>query len=162
MVNSTLYCSQRGYNRTRYYNPQTGRFLSEDPLDFYGSDFNLYRYVLNNPVNLSDPFGLIPPTSPEFAGGASGGGISGPFSSFGSGAGANAGGAVAGLICSQQTNQNTQAPAQKCRNTFEFQKRLCSKFDKDDLDDNGVNRRERCFKRANDIYIACLKRAKGL
>ena len=41
----------------RYYNPQTGRFLSEDPIGFAGVDFNLYRYVGNNPLNYTDPSG---------------------------------------------------------------------------------------------------------
>jgi RHS repeat-associated protein len=45
------------YNRARYYNPGTGRFLSEDPIRFYGGN-NFYRYVLNNPVNFIDPTGL--------------------------------------------------------------------------------------------------------
>jgi|GEM_PF-5943339 len=45
------------YYRARYYDPQTGRFLSEDPIGFDGFDHNLYRYVLNNPLNLNDPNG---------------------------------------------------------------------------------------------------------
>ena len=36
------------YYRARYYNPQIGRFLSEDPLGFAGSGPNLY----------ADPFGM--------------------------------------------------------------------------------------------------------
>ncbi len=46
------------YYRARYYDAQVGRFLSEDPLGFEGDDKNLYRYVLNNPVNFVDPLGL--------------------------------------------------------------------------------------------------------
>jgi len=42
-----------------HYDPRTGRFLSEDPIGFRGGDTNLYRYVLNNPVNNTDPSGLI-------------------------------------------------------------------------------------------------------
>lgn len=34
----------------RYYNPETGRFLSEDPIGFLAGDVNLYRYVNNNPM----------------------------------------------------------------------------------------------------------------
>ena len=34
-----------------YYNPDTGRFLSEDPIRFNGGDANLYRYVGNNSIN---------------------------------------------------------------------------------------------------------------
>jgi RHS repeat-associated protein len=45
------------YYRARYYDPTTGRFLSEDPIGFMGGDVNLYAYVVNNPVNLSDPSG---------------------------------------------------------------------------------------------------------
>lgn len=44
--------------RARDYNPDTGRFLSEDPIGFYGGDTNLYRYVNNDPVNFVDPSGL--------------------------------------------------------------------------------------------------------
>jgi RHS repeat-associated protein len=49
------------YYRARYYDPATGRFLSQDPLGFGGDDENLYRYVGNDPVNLTDPSGLRPP-----------------------------------------------------------------------------------------------------
>ncbi len=43
----------------RYYDPETGRFLSEDPLGEGGGDTNLYRYVGNNPVNVIDPSGEV-------------------------------------------------------------------------------------------------------
>jgi RHS repeat-associated protein len=45
----------------RYYDPNTGTFLSPDPIGFAGGDPNLYRYVGNNPVNAVDPTGLQPP-----------------------------------------------------------------------------------------------------
>jgi len=45
------------YYRARYYDPGAGRFLSEDPLRFRVG-INHYRYVRNNPVNLTDPTGL--------------------------------------------------------------------------------------------------------
>jgi len=44
--------------RARYYHPQLQRFLSEDPIRFAGGNVNLYDYVHDNPVNLTDPFGL--------------------------------------------------------------------------------------------------------
>ena len=47
------------YYRARYYDPQMGRFISEDPND-KGSlydDLNLYAYAENN-TNWTDPFGL--------------------------------------------------------------------------------------------------------
>ncbi len=45
------------YYRARYYDPASGRFLSEDPLRF-GGQINFYSYVLNDPINFADPFGL--------------------------------------------------------------------------------------------------------
>ena len=36
--------------RDRHYHPDTGTFLSEDPIGFGGGDANLYRYVRNNPL----------------------------------------------------------------------------------------------------------------
>ncbi|MGA1870687.1 MAG: RHS repeat-associated core domain-containing protein [bacterium] len=47
------------YYRARYYDPEIGRFLTQDPLGFAGGDMNLYVYVGNNPVNLIDPWGLL-------------------------------------------------------------------------------------------------------
>lgn len=47
------------YNyRFRYYDPEIGRFISEDPIGFAGGDVNLYSYVWNDPVNYIDPLGL--------------------------------------------------------------------------------------------------------
>ena len=45
------------FYRARYYDPEIGRFLNEDPLGFDAADLNLYRYVFNNPVNFRDPSG---------------------------------------------------------------------------------------------------------
>lgn len=41
------------------YDPTIGRFLKEDPLGFSGGDFNLSRYVGNDPLNATDPTGLF-------------------------------------------------------------------------------------------------------
>ena len=43
----------------RYYDPQTQRFLSKDPIEFEAGDFNFYRYVGGDPVNYVDPTGLF-------------------------------------------------------------------------------------------------------
>jgi RHS repeat-associated protein len=45
------------YNRARFYDPQLGRFISEDPIGFKGGDVNIYTYVGNNPANSTDPSG---------------------------------------------------------------------------------------------------------
>ena len=49
--------------RARAYDPETGRFIQEDPLHFNAGDLNIYRYVGNNVVNRSDPSGLTAATS---------------------------------------------------------------------------------------------------
>jgi len=45
------------YYRARFYDPQIGRFTSEDPIGF-GGGMNWYAYVENNPIQYTDPFGL--------------------------------------------------------------------------------------------------------
>ena len=46
------------YMRARYYDPQVGRFISEDREGFDGGDVNLMTYVGNNPIMRLDPSGL--------------------------------------------------------------------------------------------------------
>ncbi|MCG8468597.1 MAG: RHS repeat-associated core domain-containing protein, partial [Gemmatimonadetes bacterium] len=46
------------YLRARYYDPEIGRFISEDPIGLAGG-INPYSYALNDPVNLSDRTGLM-------------------------------------------------------------------------------------------------------
>jgi RHS repeat-associated protein len=45
------------YNRNRWYDPGTGRWISQDPIGFRAGDQNLYRYVGNNVINAIDPNG---------------------------------------------------------------------------------------------------------
>lgn len=54
------------YNRHRYYNPGTGRFLTPDPIKLAGG-LNNYQY-LPNPTGWVDPLGLnsdCPSTKPK-------------------------------------------------------------------------------------------------
>jgi RHS repeat-associated protein len=45
------------YNYFRYYNPQTGRYITPDPIGLEGG-INLFSYVENNLINWVDPIGL--------------------------------------------------------------------------------------------------------
>jgi len=51
------------YNRARYYDPQLGRFVSEDP----GGRINQYAYAGNDPVNHRDPSGQACEPNPNMA-----------------------------------------------------------------------------------------------
>jgi uncharacterized protein RhaS with RHS repeats len=46
------------FSRARFYDPNLGRFISEDPIGFAGGDINLYGYVWNSPLGFIDPMGL--------------------------------------------------------------------------------------------------------
>ena len=50
--------SELHYNRFRYYSPETGQYISHDPIGLLGG-FNPYGYVVNPNVQV-DPFGLAP------------------------------------------------------------------------------------------------------
>ncbi|RKZ90335.1 MAG: hypothetical protein DRR19_10400 [Candidatus Parabeggiatoa sp. nov. 1] len=56
-----IYDADTGLTRfgARDYDPETGRWTAKDPIGFDGGDSNLYGYVLSDPVNLVDPFGLL-------------------------------------------------------------------------------------------------------
>jgi len=57
-----LYDADTGLTRfgARDYDAETGRWTAKDPILFGGGDSNLYGYVLQDPVNWSDPEGLKP------------------------------------------------------------------------------------------------------
>jgi len=57
------------YVRVRYYDPQLGRFISEDPIGLLGG-INPYVYAGNDPVNQLDPSGQCGPLCIAVAGGA--------------------------------------------------------------------------------------------
>ena len=45
--------------RNRFYLPNLGRFMQSDPIGFDAGDMNLFRYCGNDPVDRSDPDGLL-------------------------------------------------------------------------------------------------------
>jgi RHS repeat-associated protein len=47
------------YNRARWYNPSLGTFVTKDPI---AADSNTYRYAGGNPVDSTDPSGMVTPT----------------------------------------------------------------------------------------------------
>ena len=55
------YDSETGlhYNWNRYYEPWTGRYVTEDPIGL-GVGINIFIYVKNNPLKFIDQFGLCP------------------------------------------------------------------------------------------------------
>jgi RHS repeat-associated protein len=57
------------YYRARYYDTTSGRFISEDPMQF-GAGVDFYAYVANSPVNFTDPSGLCKKHPCAFSGSA--------------------------------------------------------------------------------------------
>jgi RHS repeat-associated protein len=51
--------SALSYNYFRDYDPASGRYVESDPIGLNGG-VNTYAYVLDNPLNLTDPSGLDP------------------------------------------------------------------------------------------------------
>jgi RHS repeat-associated protein len=54
-------------NLNRWYDPDVGRWLSEDPIGFAAGDANLYRYVGNEPTMGTDATGLSGPSKPAWS-----------------------------------------------------------------------------------------------
>ena len=61
-----VYDSETGlyYLQSRYYDPETGRFLNADDVDYIGYSgeqlsYNMFAYCENEPVNNSDPLGCL-------------------------------------------------------------------------------------------------------
>ncbi|MFD8236229.1 polymorphic toxin type 43 domain-containing protein, partial [Streptomyces sp. NPDC059696] len=62
------------YYRNRYYDPQTGRFISQDPIGHAGGT-NLYQYALSSPTTYTDPTGNNPLIAGCIIGGVVDGGL---------------------------------------------------------------------------------------
>jgi RHS repeat-associated protein len=46
------------YYRYRYYNVDLGCWITRDPIEYRASDYNVYRYLNNKAILLTDPLGL--------------------------------------------------------------------------------------------------------
>ncbi|WP_323180193.1 RHS repeat-associated core domain-containing protein [Streptomyces sp. NBC_00893] len=66
------------YYRDRYYDPETGRFISQDPIGQAGGA-NLYQYALSSPTTYTDPTGDNPMIAACAVGGLMDGGIDWAF-----------------------------------------------------------------------------------
>ncbi|MES9508502.1 polymorphic toxin-type HINT domain-containing protein [Streptomyces sp. NPDC000609] len=66
------------YYRDRYYDPETGRFISQDPIGQAGGT-NLYQYALSSHTTCTDPTGDNPMIAACAVGGSMDGGIDWAF-----------------------------------------------------------------------------------
>ncbi|MFB7215581.1 polymorphic toxin-type HINT domain-containing protein [Streptomyces sp. NPDC056255] len=66
------------YYRDRYYDPETGRFISQDPIGQAGGT-NLYQYALSSPTTYTDPTGNNPMIAACAVGGLMDGGLDWAF-----------------------------------------------------------------------------------
>jgi len=88
-----LFDSDTGLTRFgfRDYDADTGRFTAKDPLGHLGGDPDLYGYCLDDPVNRTDPTGLIDPVTLGLLG-LAGATVLGGVGSYGAAAAADAAG----------------------------------------------------------------------
>lgn len=87
------------YMNARWMDPETGTFLSVDPVVANYADpqsYNAYAYARNNPVNMTDPTGMCP--AAMFSGSCF---DSFTFSADGGGGGPGKGGPTDGLACTE-------------------------------------------------------------
>jgi RHS repeat-associated protein len=93
--------TQLYFDRARWYDPAMGRFVRQDPIRYLSGDPNLYRYVLNSPLDSLDPSGLIGlgESVGEFVGWLGGGFVGGyPGGILGATVGVLAGGGPTGAF----------------------------------------------------------------
>lgn len=88
-----LYDKDTGLVRfgARDYDPNLGRWTAKDPIRFESSQFNLYVYIHNDPINSLDPTGLI-----DFYGGLDSGSVGALIGSIQGGTAGILGGASGG------------------------------------------------------------------
>ncbi|MEJ6486264.1 Calx-beta domain-containing protein [Nostoc punctiforme UO1] len=86
------------FMRARYYDSNTGKFTSPDPIGLHGGDVNQYRYVFNNSVIFLDPSGNRSMGMPGGMGAVGGAAGTGGVSSTGGLVGAVVVGAIGAVV----------------------------------------------------------------
>jgi RHS repeat-associated protein len=113
------------YYRNRYYDPQTGRFISQDPIGHAGGT-NLYQYALSSPTTYTDPTGNNPMIAGCVIGGLFDGGmdwlaqrLSGRKVNWGQVGTAAATGCLGGMLgAGLATKAGTRIPSCSVANSF--------------------------------------------
>ncbi|WP_455712983.1 RHS repeat-associated core domain-containing protein [Streptomyces phaeochromogenes] len=113
------------YYRSRYYDPQTGRFISQDPIGYTGGT-NLYQYALSAPTTYTDPTGNSPLIAGCVIGGLMEGGmdwlgqrLSGRKVNWGQVGGTAAAGCLTGMLGVPSGGKIASRTAGSClRNSF--------------------------------------------
>ncbi|MDN7853881.1 type VI secretion system tip protein TssI/VgrG [Burkholderia seminalis] len=113
------------YNRHRYYDPETGRYINQDPIGLRGGG-NPYAYADNRPVDAIDPAGLATIAAGAELGAAGGTAV---FPGIGTIIGGLLGAAV-GVgamiwMANAASNSGTQSSAQDRQSEYINAKRFC-------------------------------------
>ncbi|MCA3864721.1 MAG: RHS repeat protein, partial [Burkholderia sp.] len=113
------------YNRHRYYDPETGRYINQDPIGLHGGA-NAYAYADNRPVDAIDPTGLATIAAGAELGAAGGTAL---FPGVGTIVGGILGAAV-GLgamiwMANTASNSGSQSSAQDRQSEYINAKRFC-------------------------------------
>ena len=114
------------YNYFRYYDPQTGRYITSDPIGLAGG-LNTYLYANANPVRFTDPTGENPASGAVW-----GGNIGTGIGSMGGPVGASIGwvvrtgiGAAIGYGIAQMCSESDEEREKRCEENLERDLETC-------------------------------------
>jgi RHS repeat-associated protein len=138
------------YYRARYYDPASGKFMTEDPLGIMSGDINLYRYVGGDPLDWTDPMGRTrTPWWDSDEGGDSGGaGACGCDDAQGNWGRCNRPSTPTVTSSGQPNAQDKAACIRRCKANKEFNTKLC--------DSLWGNAKAACLFAVHALYGACI------